>query len=399
MTTSFQRSHTARFCPICDSNSSRPVHRHTFARVSGDLGLDGYTVVICGRCGFAFADDIPGQADFDKYYAYQSKYQTPLNAQSSNYDQARFKEIVDHLIRCGSDVEDSVLDVGCATGGLLVSLKQRGWRRLKGIDPSEACAQMARDHFDLDVSNQSLDSLISHEERFDVITLVGVLEHVRDLRALLRKVSLLLKPAGMIYVASPDIETFLKCSNAPFQQFSTEHINFFSKISLRNLGSACGMRAGDVYQWITQWSASVTDSVVSMVMYADTIYQEPEPDTVSAVALADYIRICAAQVEELRQRIEEIAGAEGTLLIWGAGSNARFLWSAGAFRGVSVSAFVDRNSFLHGATIDNVPIISPASITGRSETIIICSKAFQSEIVADIRKLGISNRIYCLYDV
>jgi len=57
-----------RPCPICDGAQSRLLHRQCFAQLDGGGLLDGYDVVVCRQCGFAFADGIPGQEFFDTYY-------------------------------------------------------------------------------------------------------------------------------------------------------------------------------------------------------------------------------------------------------------------------------------------------------------------------------------------
>ncbi len=71
--------------------------------------------------------------------------------------------------------------------------------------------------------------------------MVGVLEHLRDLDARSRTAVLL--PGGLLYVEVPDVTAFADWPNAPYQDFSTEHINFFSPISLDNLMRRTALRA------------------------------------------------------------------------------------------------------------------------------------------------------------
>src|SRR4051812_27365459 len=110
-----------RPCPVCESRGRRDVlHRQQF--VGGPLG-DGYDVVVCTACGAGFADRIPEQADLDHYYAERSKYEYAQNGgEESPYDFKRFELIAEQVMSFLSSRDAAILDVGCATGGLLACL-------------------------------------------------------------------------------------------------------------------------------------------------------------------------------------------------------------------------------------------------------------------------------------
>src|SRR5580700_4084015 len=63
---------TSRPCAVCGSNRKRRLFEQKFSTV---CLLEGYTVVVCEQCGFAFADDIPEQEAFDAYYRDLSKFE------------------------------------------------------------------------------------------------------------------------------------------------------------------------------------------------------------------------------------------------------------------------------------------------------------------------------------
>ena len=64
-----------RACPVCGGGHAKPLFEQRFEQLSGASLLDGYTIVSCGDCGAAFANDIPQQAAFDEYYREFSKYE------------------------------------------------------------------------------------------------------------------------------------------------------------------------------------------------------------------------------------------------------------------------------------------------------------------------------------
>src|SRR5204862_5738732 len=65
----------ARGCPICGAAERRVVFRQDFAAVDHATPVTGYDVAVCERCGGGYADGIPEQAAFDRYYSEMSKYE------------------------------------------------------------------------------------------------------------------------------------------------------------------------------------------------------------------------------------------------------------------------------------------------------------------------------------
>jgi len=97
-----------------------------------------------------------------------------------------------------------VLDIGCGTGELAFYVAQQGADEVVGIDYSPSAITVAKDSYArtnlmfecMDVSNIS--------GTFDVITIVGVLEHIDEPLALLHKAKKLLRPKGSIIVTCPN---------------------------------------------------------------------------------------------------------------------------------------------------------------------------------------------------
>lgn len=95
-----------------------------------------------------------------------------------NYLHKRFDVLADDLIHLLPLTERSrVLDFGCATGGLLRGLKQRGLSDVFGTDISYFAVDYGRKILGLDkeLCFYNVDLLT---ERFDVILFLDVLEHV-----------------------------------------------------------------------------------------------------------------------------------------------------------------------------------------------------------------------------
>lgn len=104
-----------------------------------------------------------------------------VQSDTSNYEDYRrkkFDNLAKELVRMLElTANSSVLDFGCATGGLLKSLKDCGLQALKGTDISYWAIEYGKANFglnhELDFHNVNL--LIKN---FDVILFLDVLEHV-----------------------------------------------------------------------------------------------------------------------------------------------------------------------------------------------------------------------------
>jgi SAM-dependent methyltransferase len=262
-----------RPCPVCAGVERRVLHRQRFQ--DGPLG-DGYDVVVCQACGAGFADGIPSQERLDRYYAEQSKYTYDhAEGAESPYDIKRFEIIADQAIPFLPTHDARILDIGCATGGLLSVFKQRGFSNVLGIDPSPVCAAAARRLHGVQVRVATLAELAGWHERFDLVLMVGVLEHLREVQPAVRAVVARLNPGGLFYGAVPDVEGLAACHNAPYQQFSVEHVNFFSGQSLGRLMAVCGLTPRQTWRQIVEWREDITEPVVSGIYEVPPVAEVP----------------------------------------------------------------------------------------------------------------------------
>ena len=99
----------------------------------------------------------------------------------------------------------ALLDVGCGNGGFLRLASEMGWN-VSGLDFDPDAVQQAR-NAGFDVTVGGVDALAHVIERFDVITLSHVIEHVADPNDLLVRLNRLLKPGGMLWLETPNIHS------------------------------------------------------------------------------------------------------------------------------------------------------------------------------------------------
>ncbi len=98
-----------------------------------------------------------------------------------------------------------LLDVGAGNGAYLLSVRSAGWE-IVGVEPDPAAAAVAR-RAGLDVREGNIHSLQGAEGSFDVITMNHVIEHVHEPRTVLSEAFRLLRPGGILYLETPNIES------------------------------------------------------------------------------------------------------------------------------------------------------------------------------------------------
>jgi SAM-dependent methyltransferase len=293
------------------------------------------------------------------------------------------------------------MDIGCASGRLLYLLRERGFQDVAGLDPSPGCVETARRLYGVTVLRGSLAEFPPIGRAFGVVILVGVLEHIRDLDTAMRRVHSITTPGGLVYVEVPDVLEFHRWPNAPFQDFSSEHINFFSPTSLSNLFARYGFEPVFSEQNGREQAHRTTMSNVSAAFRRTNRHGgAPTPDGASRVALERYIAMCEADERTLRERIDSLVASGRPIIAWGVGTNATRLLTTTRLGEANIRAFVDSNTKYHGKELAGRPIISPDELSDRTEAILIISRVFQNEIAQQIRgTLHLDQEILTLYAI
>jgi 2-polyprenyl-6-hydroxyphenyl methylase/3-demethylubiquinone-9 3-methyltransferase len=98
------------------------------------------------------------------------------------------------------------LDIGCG-GGLVAEPMARLGATMTGIDPSEVNIEVARVHAAetgtaVDYRATTAEDVLAAGDRFDVVLALEVVEHVTDVPAFLDTVASLVKPGGLLLVAT-----------------------------------------------------------------------------------------------------------------------------------------------------------------------------------------------------
>ncbi len=114
---------------------------------------------------------------------------------------AFFRRVLRQLGDVERSARPALLDIGAGQGALVEEAAALGYETL-GIDRCEPLARRARAK-GLRVESANADSL-EGADRFDVVTMMDVIEHVPEPRRLLATARCLLKPMGRLVVYTPN---------------------------------------------------------------------------------------------------------------------------------------------------------------------------------------------------
>ena len=145
--------------------------------------------------------------------------------------------------------QDRILDVGCGTGLFCLEASRQGLN-VEGIDPSHGLVELGRKLFKIPIHDGQLDDF-NPGYKYKGIVLWAVLEHICNLKDLVKRCGYLLDKGGYLFIDVPNHEgasnrfkTFLnqkRLKKSDFKHFGFPwHIYSFNKKSLSLLMRSCG---------------------------------------------------------------------------------------------------------------------------------------------------------------
>ncbi|EKX97064.1 bifunctional 2-polyprenyl-6-hydroxyphenol methylase/3-demethylubiquinol 3-O-methyltransferase UbiG [Selenomonas sp. oral taxon 138] len=377
-----------RCCPVCVGEETKKVFHRDFGGMESIVPFSGYDVVQCTRCGAFYADNIGETMPLMHYYEMMSKYET--KAFSVSREALAEYAFAIGFLRTHLAPEQSIIDIGCGNGAMLHMLQEQGFRHLTGLEPSEKNCRGITERWGIravaGALGEDIPPLVG--ETFDVVLMEGVLEHLVDVQGNVREALSYLKKDGALYLNVPDLAAFPDCHDL-YQQFSVEHVNFFSLPSMQNLMGAFGMTCvaydRNGYGVFTLWRHT-SEGVPTRTF-----------DQAGTADMRTYLAGAEQLAAQMKARLAPYCGRE--VYVWAAGTHTAMLYQLGLLDGIHVRAIIDSNANYQGKTIYSVPVIAPQELRAREPLpIIISSQLAQDAIHTQIKeKMGLPNEVVRLY--
>jgi 2-polyprenyl-3-methyl-5-hydroxy-6-metoxy-1,4-benzoquinol methylase len=190
-------------CPLCGSQSIS-----AFLKARDNLLThESFDIYQCHSCNFRFTQDVPAPDEIGKYYQsqdYVSHSDTRKGVMNKLYHFGRSIMLKKKYGMMKKEtIGKSLLDIGCGTGYFPAFMKEKGFT-VAGVETDPKARDFAQQHFNLKV--YSPEDLINHqiEDKFDVITLWHVLEHLDDFNLYIERMLEQLSPEGSLVIALPN---------------------------------------------------------------------------------------------------------------------------------------------------------------------------------------------------
>nr|WP_299345338.1 class I SAM-dependent methyltransferase [Allomuricauda sp.] len=208
-----------------------------------DYSISGEEFQLCHNEELDMLVTQPVPENLEKYYDskdYISHTDSKRTVFDSLYQSVKRKNLKNKIQLIENQIvnKENLVDIGAGTGDFLVVAKSCGFR-VEGVEPNSKAREKATGKgINLKEGLESLDN-----EKYQVITLWHVLEHLPDLDTHAKKLSALLKPDGVLIIAVPNFKSWdAKHYKSYWAAFDVpRHLSHFSRKSISKIFAKHGL--------------------------------------------------------------------------------------------------------------------------------------------------------------
>ncbi len=176
-------------CPLCSSTTTMQIGVLTGSRTGVTAPL-----YACRNCFTLFQK----QSYHEDDRALKADLQWHINKTQACELESR--QMVEKLLEIAPDAK-TLLDIGCGIGSTLIEGNKLGLT-CAGVEPNSFACEYAKEHYNFDIIADYFRPE-QFQDKFDLIILDQVLEHVPHPQEFLNDVFSVLKPSGLLYLGVP----------------------------------------------------------------------------------------------------------------------------------------------------------------------------------------------------
>lgn len=249
-------------CPVCGSAQQQEV----FTAKDHTVSNESFMILECGSCTLRYTQGVPDEPAIGPYY-HSENYISHTNTSKGFINriyQAVRKRTIRGKVRLVQHTtglkKGRHLDVGSGIGTFAHAMQEAGWETT-GLEPDPDARALAKQLYGTELLPVA-ELYQLPEQRFDVITLWHVMEHVHDLHAYVKRMEQLLKRDGKLIVAVPNYTSKDAAIYGPYWAAYDvpRHLYHFSPESMRTLMKQHGL---EVKAYKPMWYDSFYISMLS----------------------------------------------------------------------------------------------------------------------------------------
>jgi 2-polyprenyl-3-methyl-5-hydroxy-6-metoxy-1,4-benzoquinol methylase len=282
----------------------------------------------------------------------------------------------------------SMLEIGSNDGLFLMESGKFGFAPVLGIEPNRLATEQARSA-GLDIVNEMLTpalagKLVAQHGTFDTIVVRQVLEHLLDIPAFFKCVSLLLGPRGLLFVDVPDVEQGMVRGDATM--LWEEHVNSFTEAVLESALARFGFAIVERERYNFSGGTIAVAARRSCTREASV-----DLDQHSAL-VGTYAKKVGDYQEKLRATLARARRAGLAVVLYGAGNRACTLTNSGNLAGLVDYAVDDQTErqglFMPGTGIEVRPSTAIAQESRPFLCLLAVNNEHEAKVSARVRELA-----------
>src|ERR1700690_3507779 len=186
-------------CPLCSGHN-----------IIYEFKKDNVRYYQCKDCNFIFLNPQPNDEELNKIYSKNyfigsgdKKFEQVVLDMKKQTAALYLKQLISYY---GSPT-GKLIEIGCGNGDFLLLAQQVGFE-ISGLELSSYSTGVANEKLGSNsVICGTLDTINLPEKEYDICCLFDSVEHFRDPVASLKRIRMILKPDGVLFIVTPSLDS------------------------------------------------------------------------------------------------------------------------------------------------------------------------------------------------